>query len=323
MSRLYLYVTLALSTAFVSQLDTVQAQRVDAYLSEDSVYVGDRFTLTLIALHGFDEMPSFPSTDSAFGDILPVDLISAGTRFMDADIRLDSAVYEVTTFALDTARLAPLIIGFSGNTVTAVTPARELRVTSMVPQDASGIRDMASPVEFGRPLWPYVFLGLAVLIAAVLIWYMIWRRRQPAPLPVTETEDLDLPSPSAIALERLRALENTPLTKRVQVEAYYVELSDTLRTYVEDRLLIPALESTTTELIRDLVHPNVQHQIPAGIPEQLKQILSLADLVKFADVTPSIPEGRTALEEAVTVVQRIEIKFDQRAASEKFVKAGS
>ncbi len=323
MSRSYLYVILALSITLVSRLDTVQAQRVDAYLSEDSVFVGDRFTLTLIALHGFDETPSFPSTDSAFGDIIPVDFISAGTRFMDTDVRLDSAVYEVTTFALDTAHLAPLIIGFVSNTVTAVTPARELPVTSIVPQDATGIRDMASPVEFGPPLWPYVLLGLVVLIIAALIWYMIWRRRQPDPLPVTETEDLDLPSPATVALERLRALENTPLTKRVQVETFYVELSDTLRTYVENRLLIPALESTTAELIQGLVHPNVQHQIPAGIPEQLEQILSLSDLVKFADVTPSIPEGRTALEEAVTVVQRVEIKFDQRAASEKFARAGS
>ena len=323
MNRSYLYVILALLIALVSQLDTVQAQRVDAYLSEDSVYVGDRFTLTLIALHGFDEMPSFPSTDSAFGDIIPVDFISAGTRFMDTDVRLDSAVYEVTTFALDTARLASLIIGFESNTVTAVTPARELHVTSIVPQDATGIRDMASPVEFGPPSWVYGLLGLGVLIVAALIWYMIWRRRQPALLPVTEIEDLDLPSPATVALERLRALENTPLTKRIQVETFYVELSDTLRTYVEDRLLIPALESTTAELIQDLVHPDAQHQIPAGIPEQLEQILSLADLVKFADVTPSIPEGRTALEEAVTVVQRVEIKFDQRAASEKFARAGS
>ncbi len=322
MRRSCLYILLTISIVLLTGPDAARAQRVDAYLSEDRVYVGDRFTLTLIAMHGFAEVPSFPSTDSAFGDIIPVDLISAGTRFMDTDVRLDSAVYEVTTFALDTARLAPLVIGFDGNSVTATTAAQELPVSSIVPQDAEGIRDMAPPVEFGRPALPYVLLGLAALIVAALIWYMIWRRQQPDPPPVTDFIGEDLPSPAETALRRLRALENTPLAERVQVETFYVELSDILRTYIEDRLFIPALESTTTELVRDLVHPNVQHQIPAGIPEQLEQILSLADLVKFADVTPSIPEGRSALEEAVTVIQRVEIKFDQRAASETFAKAG-
>ncbi len=323
MNRTHLCASLTLVMALVSQLNPTHAQRVDAYLSEDSVSVGDRFTLTLIAMHGFVEMPSFPSTDSAFGDILPLDLISAGSRQLEEDVRLDSAVYEVTTFALDTARLAPIIIGFEGNSVVAVTSPREVLVPSMVSQDATGIRDMASPVEFDRPIWPWVLLVFALLIVAALTWYMIWRRQNPAHLPMAETEDIDRPSPATVALERLHALENTPLAQRTQVETYYVELSDILRTYLEDRLFILALESTTAEVIHNLVHPSIQHKIPAGIPAQLEQILSLADLVKFADLTPSIPEGRTALEVAITVVQRVEIKFDQRAASENFPKTSS
>lgn len=317
MNRPQLYTILTIFIALTSRPELISAQRVDAYISEDSIYVGDRFTLTLIAMHGFEEMPSFPGTDSAFGDIIPVDLISAGTRYMDADVRLDSAVYEVTTFALDTARLVPLTIGFNNYSVTATTPAQNIMVTSLVPQNASGIRDMTEPVEFGPPLWPFILLGFAVLIAAAIIWYMIWRRKQLDPPPAIKLTGEDLPTPAEVALERLRQLENMPLTKRAQVENFYVELSETLRIYIEDRLLIPALESTTSELIQDLVHPDVQHQIPAGIPEQLNKILSLSDLVKFADVTPSIPAGRSALEEATLIVQRIEIKFDQRAASEK------
>ena len=187
----------------------------------------------------------------------------------------------------------------------------------MVPSDATQIRDMTGPVEFDRPLWPYVLLGIATLIAAGLIWYLIRRRRKADPSSVDEPALVDEPSPASVALKRLDALENAPLSNRPQVELFYVELSDTLRTYVEHRLQIPALESTTFELIQDLVHPKIQHQIPAGIPNQLEQILSLADLVKFADLTPEVNQGRTALEEAIQVIQRVETKFDQRAASEQ------
>ena len=58
MRRLYLCATLAAAATLFVEVGTLQAQRVEAYISEDSVNVGDRFTLTLVAMHGFDEMPS-------------------------------------------------------------------------------------------------------------------------------------------------------------------------------------------------------------------------------------------------------------------------
>lgn len=316
MSNPQIYATMAVVAALLCSPASLHAQRVDAYLSEDSVSVGDRFTLILTAIHGFDEAPSFPSMDSAFGDITPLELMGAGTKSIDPEIRLDSAIYAVTTFALDTARLAPLVIGFDNFSVTATTPEREVYVTSLVPPNTTEIRDMTGPVEFARPLWPYVLLGIALLIAAGLIWYLIWRRRSVNPPSEDEPVPVDIPPPASVALSRLDALENAPLTNRSQVEFFYVELSDTLRTYVEHRLQIPALESTTFELIQDLAHPTIQYQIPAGIPTQLEQILSLADLVKFADLTPEVHQGRSALDEARQVIQRVETKFDQRAASE-------
>lgn len=293
------------------------AQRVDAYLSQDTVSVGDRFTLTVVALHGFDQIPSFPSPDSAFGDIIPIELLSAGSQRIDSVNRIDSAIYEVTTFALDTARLSPLFIGFDNASVIASTNSQLIYVTSLVPQDAEGIRDMAPPVDFGPPIWPYVLLGIAAVIIGLLIWYFVRKKRQPDTQSEIEPESDISPPPSEVALARLHALETTPLTTRPQIEAYYVELSDAVRTYIEHRLGIPALESTTQELVLDLIHPSIQHKIPSGVPQIVDQILSLSDLVKFADFTPTIPEGRNAIEDAMNVIRRVEVKFDQREASEK------
>jgi len=316
--RKYVRLTmLSLMVIFIITANKTNAQRVDAYLSKDTVTVGDRFTLTLVALHGFDQIPAFPSPDSAFGDIIPIGRISAGTHLIDSVSRIDSAIYEVTTFSLDTARLAPLTIRFNNDSVIASTNPQMIFVTSLVPQDAEGIRDMAPPVEFVQPVWPYVLLGIAVVIIGGLIWYFIRRSRHQDELPDRDAQTHESPPPADIALERLHALEATPLTTRSQVETYYVELSDTLRTYVEHRLEVPALESTTQELVQDLIHPRIQYRVPSGIPQKIDQILSLSDLVKFADYTPTIPEGRGAVELAITIVRRVEVKFDQREASEK------
>ena len=293
------------------------AQRVQATLSHDSITVGDRFTLTLSVLHGYSEAPSFPGLtepDSVFGDLVPIDLASAGMRVIEPGVRLDSVVYNMTTFALDTAHVGALPVSFdSGATFIRSTPMF-LPVISLVPQEATSIRDLADPVEFGRPVWPYFLLGLAVIMAGVLVWYFFFRQRKPDVIEAVPTAPG--PRPQDVALARLRALGDAPLATRPQVEAYYVELSDTARTYLEQRLEVPALEITTQELTQALLGARIQHMVPGGIPQQVERVLNLADLVKFADVTPPAEEGRDALGETVTIVERIETKLTQIMARE-------
>ena len=288
------------------------AQHVEAYLSADSVTVGEQFTLTITALHGFEEPPSFPAAldpDSAFGDLVPLSLLSAGPQVIEPGVRLDSVVYNVTTFALDTAIVPPLRVSFGGGSVEAYTPRLELPVVSLVSQDAASIRDLADPVDFGAPLWPYFLLAIAIVTLAGLIWYFFIRKRPPEVI-VQAPADPAKP-PHTIALARLRALETAPLITRDQVEAYYVELSDIVRTYLEHRLGMLALESTTAEICEALIGQDLQHRVPSGVPQDVDRILSLADLVKFADFTPESDQGRTARETSVQVVNRTETKLEQ------------
>ncbi|MDE2834015.1 MAG: hypothetical protein OXM02_05790 [Bacteroidota bacterium] len=304
----------------VSGVRGVCGQQLEAYMSADSVTIGERFTLTLTALHGFDESPSFPpvaDVDSVFGDFVPLGLISAGTEIIEPGVRLDSVVYGVTTFALDSAILPPLRVGFESGATEGMTPAVMLPVISLVSQEASGIRDLAEPVEFGTPRWPYFLLGLGVVILAGLIWYFFIRKRPPEVI-VQAPADPENP-PHLIALARLRALETAPMATRDQVESYYVELSDTVRTYLEHRLGILALESTTPEIRQALLSHDVGHMMPSGIPTQVERILSLADLVKFANFSPEPAQGQQARLESVDVVERVETKLGQVASGEQMM----
>ena len=117
------------------------AQRVEAYLSADSVTVGDRFTLTLVALHGFETAPSFPDAGEAvYGDLEVLGVTASGGRALgDSGTRLDSVVYEATTFALDTAYVPALSIVFSGtaDTFSIASSPLILPVSSLVPPEAA------------------------------------------------------------------------------------------------------------------------------------------------------------------------------------------
>ena len=306
------FICLALLAATPRMAD---AQQIEAHFSADSAAIGDRFTLTLVAYHGFDSEPSFPdafSTDPVFGDLEVLGLLSAGSRmFLAPDTRIDSVVYEVTTFALDTAKVPPLRVSFDGGSVEAMSLPLFLPMISLVPGDAASIRDMASLVEFGAPAWPYVLLGLASLVILALLYYFFVRRSPPKVITASSSEPRA--SPYEVALERLRRLEPTELATASEVKPYFVELSDTLRTYFEDGLGIPALERTTGELMEEFDRPMARHRMPGGVPQQVGGILRLADLVKFADLKPPPPQGRSALGEAFTALERIDAKLGQIA----------
>ena len=291
------------------------AQLVEATVSVDSVHVGERFLLTVSALHGFADAAAFSSLqegNASLGDLDDISVASTGSIMLDADTRLDSIVYDVTTFALDSAVVPPITVRMDGGMRPDSTRRLVIPVISVVPADADTIRAMAEPVGFlepGRrriPPWPWVVLGLAVLIAIGGVIYALTRKR--TVVVGDESPDPSLP-PYEVAMGRLQALQNTDLAKNNSEEPYYVELSEALRMYLEERIDIPALELTTVEVLDQL--PRIRHKIPGGIPDDLRRVLGLSDLVKFAEYVPPIPESQQALEEAIGIVERLEAKQRQ------------
>jgi hypothetical protein len=186
-------------------------------------------------------------------------------------------------------------------------------VTSLVPPDAQGIRDLAPLVEFPQPIWPYVLLALAVIILiATILYYLRERRKAPPPPPPAPSEPEITPYEAALA--RIRALsEEEALEAPERVKPFYVELSDLLRTYLEDRLGIPALERTTRELMHEMEERTVRYRLPGPAPDRIKEILTLADLVKFADYLPPADQGHHTLDETRKTIDSIETKQRQIA----------
>lgn len=287
------------------------AQEVRAYVSADTVAVGERFTLSLVAEHNFQMTATFPPADTAepFGDLTVLSRSEAEHRYLGTDrpgTRVDSVAYEVTTFALDTARVPALTVELTSqsDTLTAASTPFTVPVRSVVPPDAQELRDLAPQAEFPRPLWPYVLLGLAALALLGLLGYYLWQRRQPE----AEREAEPVPSPAVSPYEsaqrRLRRLEHTTdFGDPDAVKPFYTEIADLLREYLARRLGVAAHERTT----RELLHALRQHRaLSEGAIGRIRRVLEKADLVKFADVRPAPDENRTALNETRAALDAVE-----------------
>ncbi|WP_111706949.1 hypothetical protein [Lutibacter citreus] len=148
-------------------------------------------------------------------------------------------------------------------------------------------------------LWWWI-IPILLLFAAIL--YFIFRKKIIKAIPKVYV------APIQEAMNRLKELDEKELLKQNKVKIYYSELTDIVRTYIEKDIKIPALESTTNELVETIVDFNESSKL--GISKetikQLKEVLQSADLVKFAKSKPIIEEiksDRLTVEEIIKNTQ--------------------
>ena len=137
-----------------------------------------------------------------------------------------------------------------------------------------------------KHLWWWI---IPILLLIGVILYFVLRKKKEKELPKVYV------APIKEAMQRLKELDEKELLKHNKIKIYYSELTDIVRTYIEKDIKIPALESTTNELIETIEDFNESSNL--GISKetikQLKEVLQSADLVKFAKSKPIIEEIRT------------------------------
>ena len=89
-----------------------------------------------------------------------------------------------------------------------------------------------------------------------------------------------------VALEQLEVLDGQKLWQAGQVKPYYIQLTDIIRTYLEGQFNLPAMESTTDEIMDGVRATSISDKSKMN----LRELLELSDLVKFAKVKPGMEE---------------------------------
>jgi len=136
-------------------------------------------------------------------------------------------------------------------------------------------------------------------VAFIVGLYMLYRYYKSTVL-VKEAEQLgDKPlDPHEEAFRALRALEDRGYLESEEYEAFQLELSRIVRQFLSRKFGITALESTTREIVTQLqytAYPDKQLTL-------VKELLSMADLVKFAKAEPPGDFNRRMLNRAYHLV---------------------
>lgn len=300
------------------------APRIDARVSADSVKIGERFELRLVAEHRSDTTAVFPAADAGealFGDLHVVQRGPVRSRRASGARRVDSVAYEVTTFALDSARvpILPVRLVTGTDTTVAGTFPRVVSVRSVVGPEADGLRTPALLAAFPRPAWMWMVLVLGGAALAAGLAYVWWRRRGGDATDPDGGDDR--PTPYRETMDRLQGLERRHPTGRTACKAFYVDLTDTLRSYLTRRMGMRAREQTTPEVLAALrQRPEVQEMVL----RRLQTVLEQADLVKFADAEPAPEHSQSLLQDAQGVIDALEAaqhRADAASVDEKSASA--
>lgn len=156
------------------------------------------------------------------------------------------------------------------------------------------IRDIKPPFEItSGSAWIWWVVALvAVIVAAILLCLWLKNRKTNVVLPP--------PVPAHIRakqkLQEALALISEP-------KPFVIAVSDTARTYLEERFNFHAPERTTEEFLRELVGTKL---LLPDQKESLGQFLESCDLVKFAKYEPGETELRTLHAAAVRLVEETE-----------------
>lgn len=185
-------------------------------------------------------------------------------------------------------------IGKDTNKLTSFTRPHFVSIQGIAVDTTQEIKDIKAPIEVPFTFVDFIkeygiFIGVGILLTALAIalyFYLKKRPKKPMEVPVISSRPAH-----EIALESLEKIEKEKLWQQGQIKLFYTKISDTIRTYIENRYKVNAMELTKDEtltalntIIKDSESKN-----------KLDQILTLSDLVKFAKVNPIPSENEITL----------------------------
>jgi hypothetical protein len=169
-------------------------------------------------------------------------------------------------------------------------------ITNSIAQTASDIRDIKPPIEISSGytwVWPLLIL-FALVVAAFLLWRW-WKNRK---------TNIVLPPPVPAHIRAKQKLEQA-LALITQPKPFVIAVSDTARTYLEERFDFHAPERTTEEFLHELHGTDL---LTGEQKESLGGFLESCDLVKFAKYEPGENELRELHSSALRLVEETEPK---------------
>lgn len=286
-------------------LAIILALVVSASIDSTTLFIGDQTDLHLRATCEVGEQLLLPKLDQ---ELVPgIEIINTSktdtTTLSDGRIQYSKDI-TITSFQDSLFLINPL--PFVSGTDTSWSEALTLNIVQPFEIDSTDIAITDIKNVYRAPIWWWGILRWLVLALALagigiggyfLITYL---RNRYGKAPEQTAPKAPLRPAEEIALEKLDIIREQKIWQSGQIKEYHTQLTDVVREYIAQRFNVSSTEQTSDETLRAM-RPLLNEQ--KDLYEQLRKMLTLADLVKFAKWTATPDENEMSLRNAYVFVK--------------------
>lgn len=292
--------------------------KVSAKIDSLELAIGEQTGITLDVACNKGQKLQLPLMKVGEELVPNVEIIAVGspdTALLNEGKRME-VTQQITVAAWDSSlyRLPPFKITVDGT--VHETNSLALKVYPVEPLDTLHLDQFFPPYGYMEPefswedwqgaIWSS-FLFVILLLAAYILYD---RARKGKPIVRIIRRKKRLP-PHQVAISEIERIKSDRSLADGDSKEYYTLLTNTLRTYIQNRYGFSAMEMTSAEIIDRLIQENDEESL-----RELRDIFNTADLVKFAKHTTLINENDANLVAAVEYINQTKQEEDPNAKPE-------
>ena len=280
--------------------------KVQSSLSSVEMLVGQQVSLDVVATTAPDAVVEFPKEG-----FFPVGIEFLGAIEHDDEMLSDGQVihsrsYVLTSFEDTLYYLPPLTIKVDGKAYA--TNKLALKVLT-VDVDTTNFEKYYGPKtiqdnpflwkgEWDGPFW----MSFLMLLVLAIAYYLYLRLRDNKPV-IARLRIIKRILPHQKAMKAIEEIKADKMVTAEDPKEYYTRLTDTLRLYIEERYGFNAMEMTSSEIIERLMAVDDPKQL-----DELRQLFTTADLVKFAKYSTMVNENDANLVSAIDFINQTKVE---------------
>ena len=288
----------------VSTLPSMAQVSVEAQIDSVEMFVGQQVHITLTANVKEEskvEFPQFKPTEYFTPGVEVLASHELGKKEQDNGFVARSVVYTLTSFDDTLYYLPPMTVKVDGKPYQSKSLALKvltIEVDTTHVDQFFGPKDVQSnPFQWSDWSLPF-WLSVLLLVLMALGYYLYLRLRDNKPI-IKSIRIVKRLLPHQKAMKEIEQIKADKMVTSENSKEYYTKLTDTLRKYIEERYGFSAMEMTSSEIIERLTATQDQKAL-----DELTQLFTTADLVKFAKYSTLINENDMNLVNAIEFINQ-------------------
>ena len=303
MRRFSLCIILAASMLAASAQVSVEAE-----IDYIQIFVGQQTHVTLAATakeNSKVEFPQFKPTEYVTPGVEVLDCQEQENQEQDNGYVTRKMVYTMTSFDDTLYYLPPMTVKIDDKPYKSKSLALKvltIDVDTLHTEQFFGPKDVQdNPFQWSEWSMPF-WLSVLLLVLMAIGYYLYLRLRDNKPI-ISHIRIVKRLLPHQKAMKEIEQIKADKMVTSENSKEYYTKLTDTLRKYIEERYGFSAMEMTSSEIIDRLMSTQDQNAL-----DELRQLFTTADLVKFAKYSTLINENDANLVNAINFINQTKLE---------------